>query len=166
MTAREERRAAAPESIKADPQLSDREHGRRAGVSDKTVAAVRRELQANGEIPHCDRRTTATGATAPGVKPTTPQLSLHAVEVMATAVVELHPSTRAADSDDPRVWTLLAHCDAADLAVLTAIRRFGLIGAPTGQSAASPQLIAMVAPRCPKLSELTCGFVGSRRSLI
>jgi hypothetical protein len=40
------------------------------------------------------------------------------------------------------------------------------IGAPTGQSAASPQLIAMVAPRCPKLSELTCGFVGSRRSLI
>jgi hypothetical protein len=40
------------------------------------------------------------------------------------------------------------------------------IGAPTGQSAASPQLNAMVAPRCPKLSELTCGFVGSRRSLI
>jgi hypothetical protein len=34
------------------------------------------------------------------------------------------------------------------------------------QSAASPQLIAMVAPRCPKLSELKCGFVGSRRSLI
>jgi hypothetical protein len=34
------------------------------------------------------------------------------------------------------------------------------------QSAASPQLIAMVAPRCPKLSEMTCGFVGSRRSLI
>jgi hypothetical protein len=34
------------------------------------------------------------------------------------------------------------------------------------QSAASPQLIAMVAPRCLKLSERTCGFVGSRRSLI
>jgi len=34
------------------------------------------------------------------------------------------------------------------------------------QSAASPQLIAVVAPRCPKLSELICGFVGSRRSLI
>ena len=34
------------------------------------------------------------------------------------------------------------------------------------QSAASPQLIAIFVPRRSKLSELTCGFVGNRRSLI
>jgi hypothetical protein len=44
----------------------------------------------------------------------------------SSAVVELRPSTPAADPDDPRLWTLLAHCHGADLAELTAIRRFGL----------------------------------------
>lgn len=43
-----------------------------------------------------------------------------------STVVELHPSTPAADLDDPELWTLLAHRDTADLARLTAIRRFGL----------------------------------------
>ena len=43
-----------------------------------------------------------------------------------SATVELHPSTPAADPDDPRLWILLAHRDAAELAELSAIRRFGL----------------------------------------
>ncbi|CCK65388.1 hypothetical protein [Mycobacterium canetti] len=43
-----------------------------------------------------------------------------------SVVVSLRPSPPAADPDDPRLWTVLAHCDAADLAELTAIRRFGL----------------------------------------
>jgi ParB-like chromosome segregation protein Spo0J len=34
---REQRRPLADESIKADPQLSDREHGRRTGVDHKTA---------------------------------------------------------------------------------------------------------------------------------
>lgn len=44
------RRALVAESIKADPQLSDREHGRRVGANHKTVGAIRRDLEANGEI--------------------------------------------------------------------------------------------------------------------
>ena len=43
-----------------------------------------------------------------------------------STTVELHPSTPAADPEDPRLWILLAHCDAAEFAELSAIRRFGL----------------------------------------
>jgi ParB-like chromosome segregation protein Spo0J len=49
---REQRRALVAESLKADPQLSDREHGRRTGVSDKTATKVRCELEESAEIPH------------------------------------------------------------------------------------------------------------------
>jgi ParB-like chromosome segregation protein Spo0J len=66
---REQRRALVAESVKADPQLSDREHGRRTGVSDKTAGAVRHELETNAEIPHSTDRTTADGRPAPGPKP-------------------------------------------------------------------------------------------------
>ena len=38
---RDERRALLEESIKADPQLSDREHGRRTGTDNKTAANSR-----------------------------------------------------------------------------------------------------------------------------
>ncbi|MDB2222335.1 ParB/RepB/Spo0J family partition protein [Mycobacteroides abscessus] len=53
---RGQKRLLVAESIKADPQLSDREHGRRTGVSDKTAAAVRNELQESAEIPHFSER--------------------------------------------------------------------------------------------------------------
>lgn len=33
------------ESVKADPELSDREHGRRTGADKNTVATVRDELE-------------------------------------------------------------------------------------------------------------------------
>ncbi|MDK8768222.1 hypothetical protein QP932_06870 [Corynebacterium freneyi] len=35
-----------------DPELSNREHARRTGASDKTVQAVRADAEANAEIPH------------------------------------------------------------------------------------------------------------------
>jgi ParB-like chromosome segregation protein Spo0J len=69
---REQRRALVAESVKADPQLSDREHARRTGVSDKTAGAVRHELETNAEIPHSPERTTADGKPAPGPKPKPP----------------------------------------------------------------------------------------------
>lgn len=40
-------------------------------------------------------------------------------------VVQLRSSTPRVDPDDPDLWRLPAHCDAADLAGLTTIRRFG-----------------------------------------
>lgn len=53
---REQRRALIAESVKADPQLSNREHARRTGADHKTVAAVRAPLTESGEIPHFSER--------------------------------------------------------------------------------------------------------------
>src|SRR5699024_10115691 len=66
---REQKRALIAQSVKADPQLSDREHGRRTGSDNKTVAAVRSDLEANEEIPHSPSRVTTDGKPAPGPKP-------------------------------------------------------------------------------------------------
>lgn len=66
---REQRRGLIAESLKADPQLSDREHGRRTGADHKTVAAIRPGLEANGEIPQSPDRITGDGKPAPGPKP-------------------------------------------------------------------------------------------------
>src|SRR5512139_4055857 len=49
---RKHRRELVTKSIRATPELSDREHARRTGVSDKTAGAVRKDLEANAEIPH------------------------------------------------------------------------------------------------------------------
>jgi ParB-like chromosome segregation protein Spo0J len=53
---REQKRALVAESIKADPQLSDREHGRRTGVHKDTAGAVRQQLEKSGEIGHFSER--------------------------------------------------------------------------------------------------------------
>jgi len=53
--------ALLEESVKADPQLSDRGHARRVGVDHQTVGAVRRELEAGGEIPHLEYRENPQG---------------------------------------------------------------------------------------------------------
>lgn len=68
---REQKRALVAESIKADPQLSDREHGRRAGVSKNTAAAVRDELVESGQVDHFHERVDPrTGnASQPATKP-------------------------------------------------------------------------------------------------
>lgn len=49
---REQKRELIAESLRADPGLSNREHARRTGASDKTVQAVRADAEANAEIPH------------------------------------------------------------------------------------------------------------------
>lgn len=53
---REQKRALVERSIKADPQLSNREHARRTGANDKTVAARRADLEESAEIPHFSER--------------------------------------------------------------------------------------------------------------
>ena len=49
---REQRRELIAESLRSDPQLSNREHARRTGASDKTVGSVRDDLVESAEIPH------------------------------------------------------------------------------------------------------------------
>lgn len=53
---RAQRQAMVVEALRAEPQLSDREHARRLGVSDKTVGSARRRLEQSAEIPHFLRR--------------------------------------------------------------------------------------------------------------
>lgn len=56
-----QKRALIAESLKADPQLSNREHGRRVGVDHKTVDAIRVPMESRGEIPHVSDRTDTLG---------------------------------------------------------------------------------------------------------
>lgn len=70
---REQRRALVAESIKADPQLSDREHGRRTGVDHKTAGAIRDKLQSTGEIPQSDVRVSGDGRVRPSHQPPRPE---------------------------------------------------------------------------------------------
>ncbi|MBK7822859.1 MAG: ParB N-terminal domain-containing protein [Tessaracoccus sp.] len=68
---REQRRAIVEASVKADPQLSNREHARRTGADDKTVGSVRRGLERRAEIPHVSERTDSLGRIQPATKPPT-----------------------------------------------------------------------------------------------
>lgn len=69
---REQRRALIAESVKADPQLSDREHARRTGASPTTVGTVREELESSGEVSKLDTRVGADGVHQPTAKPSAP----------------------------------------------------------------------------------------------
>lgn len=53
---REDKRRLLEESLRADPQLSNREHGRRVGVNHETAGAARGDLEESGGIRHFDRR--------------------------------------------------------------------------------------------------------------
>ena len=66
---REQKRALVADSIKADPQLSDREHGRRAGVDKNTAAKVRTGLESTGEIHQSDERVSGDGRVRPATQP-------------------------------------------------------------------------------------------------
>lgn len=72
---RDQKRQLVAESIKADPQLSNREHGRRTGVSKNTAAAVRGELEESGQVDHFSERIDPrTGnASQPVSKPPRPE---------------------------------------------------------------------------------------------
>lgn len=84
---REQRRALIAESIKADPELSDREHGRRTGASKNTAAAVRAELVERGQVDHVSERTDSLGRQQPASKPRPePEIDLANVD-MATGEI-------------------------------------------------------------------------------
>ncbi|WP_269304835.1 ParB N-terminal domain-containing protein [Aeromicrobium sp. HA] len=66
---RDQRRQLITASVMADPQLSNRQHAERTGASDKTVGAVRTELERRAEIPHVSERRDSAGRTQPAAKP-------------------------------------------------------------------------------------------------
>jgi len=67
-----QRRDLIAASVKADPDVSDREHARRTGASDKTVTSIRRDLESTAEIPQLDRTTGSDGKSRPASRPAEP----------------------------------------------------------------------------------------------
>jgi hypothetical protein len=65
---REQRRDLIAASLKADPQLSNREHARRTGASDHTVADIRDDLEEGAQITHLDKRDNPQGRPQPATK--------------------------------------------------------------------------------------------------
>lgn len=66
---REQRRALIAESLKKDPQLSNREHERRTGGSRNLVGRVREELVESGQLSHCDTSIGSDGKPYPASQP-------------------------------------------------------------------------------------------------
>ncbi|MGP5722777.1 hypothetical protein ACTXO1_06490 [Corynebacterium casei] len=66
---REQRRELIAESLKSDPQLSNREHARRTGASDTTVGTLRKEMQADGQVPNLGTSTGSDGKSYPASRP-------------------------------------------------------------------------------------------------
>ena len=82
---REQRRALIAESLKSDPQLSNREHARRTGASHPTVNDVRESLEASGALEKLTNGTTSDGRSYPLSRPapqpdTAPGISIEEVE--------------------------------------------------------------------------------------
>lgn len=65
----EQKRALLAESIKAEPDASDREHARRVGTHNETAAAVRARLVDSGDVTESVTRTDAAGRQQPASKP-------------------------------------------------------------------------------------------------
>ena len=66
---REQRRALIAESLKSDPQLSNREHERRTGTHKNTVQSVRKELESTGQIAQSNERLSGDGRVRPASQP-------------------------------------------------------------------------------------------------
>ncbi|MEX3562147.1 ParB N-terminal domain-containing protein [Corynebacterium phoceense] len=70
---REQRRALIAESLKADPQLSNREHERRTGAHKNTIQSVREELESTGQIAQSSTRVSGDGRVRPASQPPRPE---------------------------------------------------------------------------------------------
>jgi len=75
---RAQRRQVITGSLLADPGLSDRQHARRCGASPSTVATIRAELVASGQVSNLDTRQGADGKMYP--QPASPDWRRHLTE--------------------------------------------------------------------------------------
>lgn len=92
----EQKRALLAESIKSEPEASDREHARRVGADHKTAGAVRSGLEGRGEVPHVAERRDSVGRQQPASKPR-PQTSAPAASTPAGAERTSPPASGSAD---------------------------------------------------------------------
>lgn len=106
------KRAAVTASLKADPQLSDRQHGRRTGVSHPTVAGIRAELEAAGRLESFTSRVSADGRERPATQPSQPEpqpvevdapLDTHGMDEPVVREAEAVPAVDAGDGAGTRI---------------------------------------------------------------
>ena len=69
---REQKRQIIAESLKADPQLSNREHAKRTGASTTTVGTVRDDMEDDGRLSKLDSRVSGDGRVRPATQPSRP----------------------------------------------------------------------------------------------
>lgn len=101
---REQRRALIAESLKKDPHLSDRAHGRRTGSHNATVASVRSELESTDQIDQSETRLSADGRERPASQPKrepAPDQQLH--EPTATAFMSQDELDELNTPNPPRI---------------------------------------------------------------
>jgi hypothetical protein len=93
----EKKREVIAELLKARPERSDRETARIAKVSDKTVGAVRADLEAGAEIPHQQKRVGADGVAQAARKPSKPPKASEeaAIRAMREASAAERPISKA-----------------------------------------------------------------------
>lgn len=128
---REQRRALIAESLRADPELSNREHARRTGADHKTVRSVRDEGVQRGEIPHVEETTDSMGRKQPATRP-------------ASQPPRPEPEPEP-ESDDPPTWEPAGHIHPADLAALNNEKKSIFLPKPTPE----PR------PEAPSVEDLT-----------
>ena len=87
----EQRRELIEKLLKADPGRSDRQIAETAKVSDKTVAAVRRQAEARAEIPHVEKRTDRKGRSQPRARKNCRRWAKLSPGLPSCAVVGLSP---------------------------------------------------------------------------
>lgn len=66
-------RVLIAESLKSDPQLSNREHARRTGANHETVGSVRKGMESTGEIRQSEKRVSGDGRVRPASQPPCPE---------------------------------------------------------------------------------------------
>jgi hypothetical protein len=92
--------------LKANPERSNNATAKMAKVDDKTVGAVRAELERRSEIPNVSTRTDSKGRKQPARKTTTrpPPVSEEVLQQRAAAAKRIHApmgGTRVRDDTDP-----------------------------------------------------------------
>lgn len=102
---REQVRDLIAQSLLADPQLSDREHGRRTGASDKTVAKVREPMERTAEIPQSATRISGDGRERPSTQPDWTSATDALAKITETTKTETYVNTETGEVVAPPVQT-------------------------------------------------------------
>ena len=129
---REQKRALIAESLRADPELSNREHARRTGAHHQLVGNIREELVRGGQVDESSTSRGADGKVYPASQPSRP---------------EPEPEPESDDEEEPPApsWEPAGNLHPADLAALNSEKKSIFLPKPTPE----PR------PEAPSVEDLT-----------